>query len=227
MSEIQPQFRNAAFGGFNKQDVMAYLEASSREHGDKTASLQRELEQVKQERDETRQAVADGEAQAQTLKEENRRLAADLADRETALAQLRGEQAELTARAEGLKAEVTRLTPGATAYEGLRDRTAGIELEAHGRAHAIEQEAVAKVKKTKAELDAWLERLQSGYDRLRTDLDATISHASGELERVNQSLNGISDEFNEHDEALQALRDEVEHIVGPKAPQPLPLDETP
>ena len=44
------QFRTSAFGGFNKQDVMAYLEKSAREHSGKIAELQKELAELRQAR---------------------------------------------------------------------------------------------------------------------------------------------------------------------------------
>ena len=41
------QFRTAAFGGFQKQDVMDYLERSAKEHAQKVAAIQTELEEEK------------------------------------------------------------------------------------------------------------------------------------------------------------------------------------
>ena len=47
MNENGFQFRTAAFGGFQKQDVMDYLERSAREHAQKLAGLQKELAEEK------------------------------------------------------------------------------------------------------------------------------------------------------------------------------------
>ena len=41
MSEPTNQFRTAAFGGFQKQDVQEYLEKSAREHAEKLNALLR------------------------------------------------------------------------------------------------------------------------------------------------------------------------------------------
>ena len=225
MNETELQFRTAAFGGFQKQDVLTYLETSAREQAEKLSALQRELEEAKKGKAEAEEKASAEEKRLSNLEEENKRLAADLADREASLSKLSAERADLAAQVAGLTQEVKKLTPAAASYEAIKDRTAGIELEAHGRAQAIEQEAQAKVKKTKAEMECWFGKLQSAYSRLRADLDATITHASGELDRVNQSLEGISREFNAHDAALKALQETVETLSGPKAPQPLPLEE--
>ena len=71
--------------------------------------------------------------------------------------------------------------------EAIKDRTAGIELDAHCRAQAVEAAAQVQVEKTKREVEQWIAKVQESYDRMRSDIDATISHASGELERVRHS----------------------------------------
>ena len=40
------QFRNAAFGGFNRQDVMEYLERTAREHSEELAQLRARLDEA-------------------------------------------------------------------------------------------------------------------------------------------------------------------------------------
>ena len=99
-----------------------------------------------------------------------------------------------------------------------------MELEAHRRAQLIENEARGKARETLQKLEQWLGRVQSDYDRLRTDLDATISHAAGELERVGKSLGGLTAEFDQHDAALEQLLEDYRELAGPQPPQPLPLD---
>ena len=47
MSAEEIQFRTATLGGFQKQDVLDYIERSSKDHGDKLAGLQRELEEAR------------------------------------------------------------------------------------------------------------------------------------------------------------------------------------
>ena len=39
------QFRNAAFGGFNRQDVMDYLERTAKEHSEELAQLRARLDE--------------------------------------------------------------------------------------------------------------------------------------------------------------------------------------
>ena len=182
------QFRTSAFGGFNKQDVMAYLEKSAREHSGKIAELQKELAELRQARTEAEDAGETMKSRLAVLEAENQRLAADLAQREAALAQAleRGEAqaAELTV----LKEEAETLRPAAASYESIKSRTASIELEAHGRAQAIEQEGRVRAKKAQEQVLDWFDKMQAAYLRLRTDIDAPLHHAAREMERAGQSL---------------------------------------
>ncbi|MFR5863149.1 MAG: hypothetical protein ACLUES_16460 [Flavonifractor plautii] len=42
----------------------------------------------------------------------------------------------------------------------MKDRTAGIELEAHRRAQAVQAEAEERIRKTRVEVEQWLNRVQ-------------------------------------------------------------------
>ena len=126
MNENEFQFRTAALGGFHKQDVLSYLERSAKEHWEEKGEMER------------RQAL---------LEEENQRLAADLADREAALADATAGKETAERQEAALQEEAEKLRPAAKAYEAVKDRTASIELEAHGRAQAIEEEGRQKAKK--------------------------------------------------------------------------------
>ena len=87
--------------------------------------------------------------------------------------------------------------------------------------HMDKAEAEKKAQETREQVSQWLTRVEAGYDRLRTDVDATISHASGELERVARSLEHITAEFAEHDTALEKLLQVCREGEPPKAPSPL------
>lgn len=225
MNENNMRFRTAVFGGFQKQDVLNYLEQSTREYEDKLKALQRKLSEAQRARDGAGETLAAGEERQGKLEEENRRLSTDLGDKETALAEAQAQVTALTAQVTELSAQLQRLAPAAEAYEGLKDRTAGIELEAHARAKEIEADAQARAQKVKSEMVAWMDRLQGAYIRLRSDLNATIGHAGDELKRVDASLTRIAGEFGSQDAALEELRKSVDSLEGPKLPDPLSLED--
>ena len=103
--------------------------------------------------------------------------------------------------------------------------TAGIELEAHCRAQSIEAAAQEEVEKARQELEQWIYKVQASYDRMRSDVSATITHTCGELDRVRKSMEGLSAEFGEHDAELKQMIQTCEEAMGPRMPEPLPLEE--
>ncbi|MCI9403686.1 MAG: hypothetical protein HFF04_08450 [Oscillospiraceae bacterium] len=224
MNENEFQFRTAALGGFHKQDVLSYLERSAKEHREKTAELERELAGVKADKARLEEEKGEMERRQVLLEEENQRLAADLADREAALADATAGKETAERQEAALQEEAEKLRPAAKAYEAVKDRTASIELEAHGRAQAIEEEGRQKAKKHQQELVDWSAQLQAAYHRLRSDMDATLVHAIRELERAGQSLEGLSGELVVQDEALKIIKEQIDQM-DPKPPQPLPIEE--
>ena len=224
------QFRSAAFGGFNKQDVLNYIETTNREHAAAVESLKKDLEEARTGTAGLEERAAAAEKRADEAAARAEQLSGNLRACAASLELARAEVEEKAARLEEAEARTThlserldRLVPAAEAYEDLKDRTAGIELNAHHRAQSSVTEAEQQARQIRAALEQWIGRVQAGYDRLRTDVDATIAHADGELERVRKSLTAISAEFAEHDTTLEELL-RTYREEGPKAPKPLPLD---
>lgn len=223
MSATDQSFRGAAFGGFNRQDVMRYIETSSKEHSAKLSQLKIALETEQKAREdlETQMASAGireddsaGRAQRaeQHLAETNSKLNAATAELEEKTARLTAAERELA----DLRERVERFEPEAIAYEGLKDRCATIELEAHQRAQTIVDESVAAAEATRAQLTAWVEKVHGSYGRLCQDVAATLNHADSELIRAQHSLDGISDEFAGHDAALEDIVKSYESVSRPK-----------
>ena len=99
------------------------------------------------------------------------------------------------------------------------------QLEARQRARAIESAAEEKAKKLRTEAEQILYKVQAGYGRLRGDVDATITHASGELGRVDKALEQVRSEFAEHDASLERLLQSCREATR-RVPEPVPLKES-
>lgn len=218
MSEKGFQFRTAAFGGFRKEDVLAYLEQSAKAHAERVNALQRELAAAKAASAEDQRQSSGLSGELTKLREEKERLAAELAgvtvrrgELERALSQLQG--------------ELDALRPSAEAYEAIKERTAGIELEAHGRAQAIEEEGRRKAKELREETLRWFEKVCAAYERMRGDLDAAMNHAIREVSRTQQNLQDISGDLTPYDKAIEEIRKALEEGEEKRPPEPLPLDE--
>jgi len=224
MSENQVQFRTATFGGFQKQDVLNFVEQTAKEHAEEVAALQKELEEARAAGEESSQRAISLAGRAEDLEAENTRLAAALAQREEELAAAVSQGETLAAQVKELQAKLAKAAPLAEAYEAVKDRTAGVELEAHGRAQAIERQAKERAKKAQEQLGEWEAKVEETYGRVCAELQATLTRAAGELQKVGGSLTAIDKDFVAHGEALKALRHQVESLTGPKVPEPLPVE---
>lgn len=65
MADTELQFRTATFGGFQKQDVLLYIETMTREHREKLDGLQRKLDEAGEA-----QSAREGELAAAREREE-------------------------------------------------------------------------------------------------------------------------------------------------------------
>ena len=152
METAEIQFRTAALGGFVKQDVLDYIERANREHGAKLEQLQRELDQCREERDKYRDRTESAERRSVELSAQVQGLRGELSERAAELVECRSESARQEQDAAALreqmgqmKARLEKAEQSARAYESIKDRTAGIELEAHCRAQSIEAAAQEEV----------------------------------------------------------------------------------
>lgn len=224
MSGSSYQFRTAAVGGFQKQDVQAYLEKSAREHQEQIAELRRELSEERSARAVDLEDFEGLKSAAGALKEENDTLRSQVARQEEALKELQAKCEALENQLTGSQVELERLGPAAASYEAIKNRTASIELEAHGRAQVIEEEARKRAQKTREELLEWVDKMQNAYVRLRADMDDTVTQMLKEMQLSASRIEGAADSFSDYDAALNALRAQVAGIE-PKMPQPLRAEE--
>lgn len=228
------QFRSAAIGGFNKQDVLDYLELLSKESREQIQDLQdqltkaqeqcRHLEiqesrlntytaQLSREKDALQQAADQAQSELQSCSEQMSSLRAQLAESEQARSQL--------------QEQVDRLRPDAEAYHAVKDRSAGMELDAHRRAQGILDQAKEEANHLRSQVQQWMNKVEEEYSELRSQIDATVSHAANELGKVETALGQISQKLADQDSALDVLGNVYDQypIVKDKVPAPIPLIE--
>ena len=225
-------FRTAAVGGFNRQDVLNYLETVTREAAEQQAKLQQQL-------DEASETVRQQNADLTGLRESSARqeqeltqLREQLSACEQELAGLReqndGETADLTqVRAENaqLKAKVAELRPGAEAYDAIKERTAGLEMEAHHRAKLVEEQSKEQARQLRRQIEAWMQKVEREYGALRTEVEATVAHAADQLNHAGQSLDRVNELLNRQDVALKSLGEEYSESDPDRVEPPMPIPE--
>lgn len=214
MSAGEYRFRSSPFG-FNRQDVIHYIEAIHRDYAAQLQSLKKDLEWEQGQRSQveeqgslaSQEAVAAGK-DAQRSKEELTKVLDELQEaqrqREELRLKLKAAQEELDA----LQMAADRMAPAARAYETLKEKAADIELDAHKRAQTIIKEGEAQAELTRRQVEDWVRQVESSYSRLRADVAATLAHVSSELGRTADSLQNVTAELDGHGQQLHSLAGE-------------------
>ena len=205
-------FRNAAFNGFNRQDVMSYLEKITEqntreleEQRDHNQSLQMQLDETNRKLDEAVRGREQAENQLNMLRSR-------LEQAEKELAALREKELNWDAQLDSLQeenlqllAQVEKLEPDAQAYSAVKERTAGMELQAHRRAQDVEQQAQEYARKLRDKMEQWLAAVEQQYDALRHEVESTVSHAADQLGKAGQSLEKVNQLMEEQNVELKLL----------------------
>ena len=182
------RFRGSAFGGFNRKDVINYITTAAAEQNEKVELLNKQLADMTAQRDEAQQRANRAEQTLAAMtgeRDDCRRQAQETAEQANRLPAL---EAEL----EQLRRRVAELEPDAAAYVAIKERAAGIELEAHQRAQSIVNQANTQADQVRQQTRQWVLGVRREYDELRGLVETTVSHAAGDLDRVRQSLGNIS-----------------------------------
>lgn len=232
-------FRSAAIGGFNKQDVLSFLEEQSKQSAQAQQRLQEQLEEANRqlealggEKAELQSRLEETRRELEALREEQGRLSVQLSRTDQELSASRAQEErtaqelEETRRArDELQAKLDTALPDAQAYVQIKERTAGVELDAHRRAQAIQDRAEDDAQRVRRKLEQWLQRMEREYDQMRGEVEITVSHAASELDRVRAGLNRITRLVEEQEDALEGIAKAYSGTAGPKVEAPMPIPE--
>lgn len=232
MSTGEYRFRSSAFG-FNRQDVIHYIEAIHRDYAAQLQSVKKDLEWERGQRTQVEEqgSLASEEAaaagkDAQRCKEELARVLEELQEAQRQREELRLRLQATQKDFADLQAAAEQMAPAARAYEALKEKAASIELDAHERAQAIVKEGKEEAAETRQKVTDWLNLVESSYARLRADAAATLSHATAELERTARSLDSVTAELDAHGQRLDQIAEGEESAAvsgqtqQPQSPHP-------
>ena len=172
--------KSVAFGGFDKQDVIHYIEKTAQEFAEtqkklqeENALLQEKLAEAERELESLRKQSAEQAEQSVALRET---LAKERLERQN-LEQLKPLEEEVAR----LHAEKEALRPDAEAYAQFREKIGAIECEARKRAADLEDATIAQLQKT-------VDLFRELYQVLMSTFEATASHVNSELRKVEVNL---------------------------------------
>lgn len=158
-------FKGSLFGGFNRQDVMNYIEKSARESAELIQQDQERIAALEQEAAELRETREQLQAQLDEMTAAHQSASQALAalqEAHTAAEEARTAAEEANERYEAelraLKDTVAALQPEVDDFHKLKNNIAEVEVEAHHRADTIIADATAQaealLKKAQEEADA-------------------------------------------------------------------------
>ena len=202
---MENTFKSSLFGGFNRDDVIRYIEKTALESNQRIDALEKEndglcrensdlrseLESVTGARDRLSDSYAD-------LIKQNQSAEASLADAQTQLsvalekiAALEGEKAEL-------QSTVAQLQKIADEYATVKSHISDIELEARQRAGELED-------RTHRQLSELLDSCRRRCEEITSTLNASCAGVSGELQKLDASVAQLPAAFDTLHAGLEDL----------------------
>lgn len=189
---MSTNFKTCLFGGFDREDVISYIEQSSRENRERideltssNETLSRQNEELSRQNEELREKAEKYTSVAETL------------------AALQARTSELVKRAEELAAENETLRVQANEYQSLKDHIAEIEISAHKRTEEFRAAAIAKLHDLVSEQRGWCAQRREQYAAAHESVCRQIRAAQEAIGDVD--LSG----FDQMDEKLRELADSL------------------
>ena len=190
---VLQKFRSS-IGGFNRRDVMNYIETTDRAHHQQMADLRRELERTEHARRELEASLEDIRSEHGATTAEEAKVRASLEESTRTLTRVRGELSQAESKLAVAKSELSRLQeqvaqlePMAKNYEELKERVAVVELDAHRKAQATVDEANAQAAALREETRRWLEGVLGEYEKMRRAVDEQMAAVSAMSQSIRES----------------------------------------
>ena len=170
-------FKGSIFGGFNRQDVMNYIEKASRESGEllqqnqeQIAALEQENTQLRDQCEQLRVSLQDTVASLSAAQAERDAAQASCASAGEALENAQRSNRQYTEEINTLQATVAALQPEVDKFHTLQKNIADVEVEAKHRADTLVAEARASAEEI--------------LRKARTQADAVLSAAKADAEKI-------------------------------------------
>ena len=196
--------KSVTFGGFDKQDVIRYIEQAA----EQAATVQRELQSkndaLQSENSTLHAKVSSLNEELASLRTQLDTLSSDYTRLQESLSLESAQRQELESL-KPLEAEVKRLRPDAEAYAQFRERIGTIECEARKRAADLELATVLQLQQT---VDFFREQYQTLMDTFET----TASHVNSELRKVEVNLTQLPRAMDQAGSELNELMKRLETI---------------
>ncbi len=190
---MSASFKTCLFGGFDRQDVVAFIEKTAKENRERIEALEEENASLQE--------------QNETMETELRQIRKEYAEK-TEMALKVPELSENLAKSEQKRKELEKenavLRVQATEYLSIKDHIAEIEINAHRRTEEFRGAAIAQLREIMAAQRSWCEQTRQQYASL-------CQQFAEKLMQAQQTVASADFEaFDEMEARLQALDESLE-----------------
>lgn len=179
-------FRSVAFGGFDKEEVVQYIQKTAQENTDAQEALRKENNGLRAENEALQ-----------------KRLELSLREQEDSA---RKEAEELRGKIESLTAELEELRPQAQSYREVRAQVGDIECQARQRASELESATTAR-------LNTLVSDIQKQYQNMAGVFGATAVQITTELRKIEVGLSQLPRAM---DQTGKELNEMLSAVTGQK-----------
>ena len=197
---MSANFKTCMFGGFDREDVVSYIEKTAKETQEKLDALETENAKLKADNEQIEQALRTMHAQTKQMKQEEQ----DQESLQQRLDEAQARAAELAVRCEALEAENESLRASANECAHLKEHIADIEINAHRRTEEFRAEAIEKLRAIIAQQRTWCQKQRGEYAFMSETILQDIRRAEDVLENADYSG------FDQMMEGLQQLEDTLQ-----------------
>ena len=235
MDEQTRGFRSAIFGGFNREDVLHYIEETDTKYYTETAELRSQLTEAQSAMNELRTQNEALTAKNAELLERLGEMTLDTDKIRAQLDQIESgfslQATELAAENDRLTSENAKLSAKCGEYDATREKIAEMELSAYRRAKQIEEDAKVELQKLRRKSMETIEQVRRQLDATKENYRTVLARNQqesaemarkagevlGEIDKISASLGKKDGEapHPEPDKAKNGLR-EVLNNLRPK-----------
>lgn len=210
---MSANFKTCMFGGFDRKDVIDYIEKSAKEFQEKIETLENENNELRSSNERIEQALRTLHAQAKQRQEEQNQQSVQqqLADAQAKLKKLaeeaealQSENERMRTELETLRSESDQLRAAANDYMSLKEHIADIEINAHRRTEEFRAEAIEKLRQSVNAQRAWCQAQRGQYAFMNEKMLQELRRAAEVLEK--NDLSG----FDTMLESLQNIEDTLQ-----------------
>lgn len=190
---MSASFKTCLFGGFDRQDVVAFIEKTSRENQERIEALETENASLQQ--------------QNETMDSELQQMRSDYSEKaEKAMqaSELSKKLTESEQERQKLEEEIAVLRVQAAEYLSMKDHIAEIEINAHRRTEEFRMAAIAQLREIMATQRTWCEQTRQQYTALCQQFAEKLMQAQQTVSAADLSA------FDEMEARLQALDESLD-----------------